>query len=47
MTGYDADNLSKELSIPSEFVIAQGGEYFFLPSITTLKQISGSRVPAI
>jgi deferrochelatase/peroxidase EfeB len=40
MTGYDAENLSKELSIPMEFVVAQGGEYFFLPSITTLKQIA-------
>jgi len=41
MTGYDADNLSKELPIPMQFVIAQGGEYFFQPSITALKKISG------
>jgi len=40
MIGYDAEDLSKELPIPMQFVIAQGGEYFFLPSITTLKQIS-------
>jgi Dyp-type peroxidase family len=40
MTGYDAENLSKELQIPMDFIIAQGGEYFFLPSITTLTKIS-------
>jgi Dyp-type peroxidase family len=42
MTGHDAENLSKELPIPMEFVIAQGGEYFFLPSITTLKKMTDS-----
>jgi Dyp-type peroxidase family len=39
MTGYDVDDLSKPLSIPKEFVIPQGGEYFFLPSMTTLREI--------
>ncbi|KAF8810963.1 Dyp-type peroxidase [Phlegmacium glaucopus] len=42
MTGHDAENLSKELNIPMQFVIAQGGEYFFLPSITTLEKISST-----
>jgi Dyp-type peroxidase family len=40
MTGYDAEDLPKALSIPMEFVIAQGGEYFFLPSMTTLGRIA-------
>ena len=42
MTGYDAEKLSKKLSIPMEFVVAQGGEYFFLPSISTLNKISST-----
>jgi len=40
MTGYDTEKLSKQLSIPMEFVVAQGGEYFLLPSISTLNKIS-------
>lgn len=39
MTGYNANDLSKELTIPQQFVIAEGGEYFFLPSLTLLKEI--------
>ncbi|KAH7884111.1 DyP-type peroxidase [Phlebopus sp. FC_14] len=43
MTGYDAADTSKKLQLPKEFVIAEGGEYLFLPSISTLKKIaSGS-----
>ena len=45
MTGYDADDLSKTLSLPTQFVISQGGQYFFLPSITTLNQISKTPTP--
>jgi Dyp-type peroxidase family len=41
MSGYNAQDLSKRLPLPTQWVIAQGGEYFFLPSITTLKTISG------
>jgi len=37
MTGYDATGTNKTLKMPEEFVVAQGGEYFFLPSITALK----------
>jgi hypothetical protein len=41
LIGTDVDNLSKELVIPDEFVIAQGGEYLFLPSLKTLREIGG------
>lgn len=40
MTGYDAENLTEELEIDQEFVVAQGGEYLFLPSMKTLKAIA-------
>jgi hypothetical protein len=40
MTGYDADNLTKQLTIPNQFIIAQGGEYFFLPSLTLLRTMA-------
>jgi hypothetical protein len=41
MTGYNPTVLTKELGLPRDFVISQGGEYFFLPSMTTLKMIAG------
>ena len=44
MTGFDPENLSKELDIPMQYVVAQGGEYFFLPSITTLGKIATNAV---
>ena len=46
MTGYDADNLTKSLTIPSQFIIAQGGEYFFLPSLTLLHTLATVPNPA-
>jgi hypothetical protein len=36
MTGSDAADTNKTLKMPHEFVIAHGGEYFFLPSMTAL-----------
>jgi hypothetical protein len=39
MIGYDVDDLSKKLKMPHEFVVSQGGEYFFLPSMKTLRDI--------
>lgn len=42
MTGTDAENLSQVLKISQEFVVAQGGEYFFLPSLSTLRIIAQS-----
>jgi hypothetical protein len=43
MTGHDAENLSKELSIPQQFIIAQVGGYF-LPSLTTFKKIAETTI---
>ncbi|KIJ47071.1 hypothetical protein M422DRAFT_778263 [Sphaerobolus stellatus SS14] len=40
MTGWDADKLESDLTFSQEFVISQGGEYFFSPSMTVLKAIS-------
>lgn len=44
MTGYDAEKLSEKLTIPEQYVIAQGGEYFFLPSLATLKGIAENTI---
>jgi Dyp-type peroxidase family len=40
ISGYDTDDLTKVLSVPNQFVVSQGGEYFIQPSITALKQFS-------
>jgi hypothetical protein len=42
MTGMDAENLSQVLKVSQEFVVAQGGEYFFLPCLSTLRIIAQS-----
>jgi Dyp-type peroxidase family len=39
MTGYDVEDLEKELTGIPLFSIVYGGGYFFLPSLSTLKQI--------
>ncbi|KIK62637.1 hypothetical protein GYMLUDRAFT_506542 [Collybiopsis luxurians FD-317 M1] len=40
MTGLDPHKQSDEFSIPLQFVEARGGEYFFMPSISTLNKIT-------
>jgi Dyp-type peroxidase family len=40
ISGYDAEDLPKVLSVPNQFVVSQGGDYFIQPSITALKQFS-------
>lgn len=39
MTGYDKDDVAKPLELPTDWVVPQGGEYFFLPSMATLQTI--------
>jgi hypothetical protein len=38
MTGYDAKDLDKSVSMPT-FVKTEGGEYFFMPSLDCLKNV--------
>ena len=39
LIGTDPKNQSATLTLPSEFVVSKGGEYFFSPSITALKGV--------
>jgi len=39
MVGFDPKAQQNSLALPDEFVVARGGEYFFVPSITALKQV--------
>ena len=39
MTGYDVEDLEKELTGIPLFSVVYGGGYFFLPSLSTLEQI--------
>ncbi|KAF5380293.1 hypothetical protein D9757_007911 [Collybiopsis confluens] len=40
MTGANPEKPTEKLSIPFRFVEARGGEYFFMPSISTLNKIA-------
>jgi hypothetical protein len=40
--GYNQADPAKKLTLSEDFVVTQGGEYFFLPSISTLKKIAGT-----
>ncbi|KIK62635.1 hypothetical protein GYMLUDRAFT_260319 [Collybiopsis luxurians FD-317 M1] len=40
MTGLNLTKTSEKLSVPLQFVEARGGEYFFMPSISTLDKIA-------
>ncbi|KZV91225.1 peroxidase TAP [Exidia glandulosa HHB12029] len=37
MSGYDINDASKDLSLLTDFVVSKGGEYFFSPSISALR----------
>ena len=39
MIGTDPKNQPATLTLPTEFVVSKGGEYFFTPSITALKGV--------
>jgi len=39
MLGFDPKAQTNSLSLPDEFVVSRGGEYFFVPSIKALKQV--------
>ena len=41
VVGMDPKNPSKALVLPIAFVVPRGGEYFFSPSIPTLKHWAG------
>jgi hypothetical protein len=36
---YDPKALGNDLKLPFNFVVPKGGEYFFVPSIPTLRQV--------
>ncbi|KAG8929337.1 hypothetical protein FRC02_005725 [Tulasnella sp. 418] len=38
--GTNIGNLEEALTLPEDFVVARGGEYFFVPSINTLERLS-------
>ena len=40
MSGYQPKDVAKELVLPQDYVVPQGGEYYFLPSMTTLRKIA-------
>jgi len=39
MVGFDPKAQGNSLSLPAEFVVSRGGEYFFVPSIRALKEV--------
>jgi len=39
MVGFDPKAQGNSLSLPNEFVVTKGGEYFFVPSITALMEV--------
>jgi len=39
LVGFDPKAQQNTLQLPNEFVIARGGEYFFVPSLTALKEV--------
>ncbi|KAL0952967.1 hypothetical protein HGRIS_007178 [Hohenbuehelia grisea] len=39
MRGTHPDDMAKEISFPTEFVVPRGGEYFFSPSIRALGEV--------
>ena len=39
MGGYDPAIQQESLDLPDLFVVARGGEYFFVPSIAALKDV--------
>lgn len=39
MPGTDPLSQGKDLTIPMQFVVSKGGEYFFAPSISTLRDV--------
>lgn len=43
-TGTDPSDLSAELVMPRDFVVARGGEYFWVPSLKALGQLSRGEV---
>jgi len=44
MSGVFVTDLSKEVNIAQDFVEARGGEYFFVPSLSTLKQLASGQL---
>jgi hypothetical protein len=39
MIGFDPKAQQNSLALPDEFILARGGEYFFVPSLTALKEV--------
>jgi len=39
MIGFDPKSQNNSLALPTEFVVARGGEYFFVPSLRALKEV--------
>ncbi|KAG8916815.1 hypothetical protein FRC00_014354, partial [Tulasnella sp. 408] len=47
-TGMDATFMDQELVMPSDFVVAEGGEYFLIPSMKAIDMISrGEPMPGV
>ncbi|KAG8917917.1 hypothetical protein FRC01_002129 [Tulasnella sp. 417] len=48
VTGTDATATASTLNIQEDFVVAEGGEYFFVPPMKTIDRISnGDRLPGV
>lgn len=39
MNGYDIQNTNANLQLEQEFVVSRGGEYFFSPSISAIRDV--------
>lgn len=39
MNGYDEADTTQTLGLPTEFVVSRGGEYFFSPSISAIRDV--------
>ena len=45
-TGFDRTNPTKPFGPWGQFVVSRGGEYFFSPSISTLRDVFGMSPPS-